>query len=165
MKREYKKARYKGMTYYYVYIIDEKGKRSKGKKITEEEYFGGHRLVTKKGNLTKYGKQYRQNLERISDEFEREYNLMQFDVYTKIRASKGEATTLKSFKSHLADNKLERMFYNLNTSAEEISEQTGYDVDEVLNAENWDFENNTFKDFQFEYDYDEYYGYKLTRRA
>ena len=164
MKRQYKKATSKGRTYYYVYIIDENGKRSKGKKITEEEYYGGHRLVTKKGTLTKYGKKYRQKLEEIPDEFEREYNIMQFEAYTKSRAAKGEATTLRSFKSHLADDKLERMFYNLNTTAEEIAEQTGYSIEDILDPENWDFQNNIFKDFQFEFDYDEYYGYKLTRR-
>lgn len=164
--RQYKKASYKGKTYYYIYILDENGKRKQSKKITEEEYYGGHKLATKKGKLTKYGEAYKKSIKnnKEMDEVERNYLLDRLEVYIRERVAEGKSTTLSSWKSRIKDTQLERMFYNLNTSAEEIAKQTGYDIDEVLNAENWNFKNNTFKDFQFEYDYNEYYGYKLTRR-
>lgn len=124
-------------------------------------------LYTKKGKLTKAGKAYREEIlaDPTIDGDEKSYLLDRLEVYARERALEGKATSLSSWKSRIKDTQLERMIFNLGTSAEEIAEQTGYDIEEVLNPDNWDFKENIFKDFQFEFDYKEYYGYKFTRRA
>ena len=172
-KWETKKGVKKSKTYYYQFIEEEKNNKKKGKwvSIDDPNRVGYNRsskkLYTKKGKLTKFGKAYVESIRNDKEmtEIKKEFLLTRLEVYAKEREINGKAVTLASFQSHIAGTQLERMIYNLGTSAEEIAEQTGYDVDEVLNTENWDFENNTFKDFQFEFDYKEYYGYKFYRRA
>ena len=168
---ETKKGVKKSKDYYYQFIEGENNKKGKWISIDDPNQVGynrsSKRIYNKKGELTKFGKAYVESIRNDKEmtEIKKEFLLTRLEVYAKEREKKGKAVTLASFQSHIANTQLERMIYNLGTSAEEIAEQTGYDVDEVLKPENWDFENNVFKDFTFEFDYDEYYGYKLTRRA
>ena len=154
------------ITKVYTYHYDSAGKAIRSTNTGYRSAGNQTRLSTKKGKLTKAGKRLVSEIQNSNiTEAEKEYKINRLKEHIKVFSeTKDKATTLASFESSLKVSKLERMIYNFGMEPAEIATITNTSEGIVLTEANWDFEKNIFMgQWKFEYDYNEYNGFKFTR--
>ena len=127
-----------------------------GKKIYEGRK--GTRLVSKKGKPFWYNiKKYLKSREKELDYFDyitEERDLM--DVI-KVRKHQHRELTVNGFQGIMEDNSIRRMLRNMGYTAEEFAEEYNIPVEEILNADNWDWNDDKFSydgdTYQFRFSY------------
>lgn len=123
-----KNGEIKTKTYTYAH------KSSKGLTLVNK------RGVVQKKNVEAFKRAIDANTE-YSDNYKR---MLKADVDNYVQTRKGKhnrALTTQGFLGHLKSDKLDRMFTNLGYSSDELAEQTGINEEDLINVNNWTFEN------------------------
>lgn len=161
----------------YIYQetkVDGKWKRNRFSKPENYEIGRNFQVYNKKGELTKLGKAYFDDLKgTVSRE---EYSLIkkEYETLSKKRSLQGLATTVSTYESSSKESIAERLLYNSGYTFEDLAKETGIDELQLRKAENWGLQNswseskNEFFDpvtktyWSFEYTYEE--GFKFVRK-
>ena len=106
----------------------------------------GLTLVNKRGVVMKKNVEAFKRQIDASTEYDENYKrMLKADVDNYILTRKGKANrqlTTSGFMGHLKSNELDRLFTNLGYSSDEFAEATGFDEEDLLNIDNWQFTGN-----------------------
>lgn len=135
----------------------------------EKEYVYNYKKSTRGRILVdKNGRIIKNNIQKLKDQIKAKYDKSVSDYLTSeldriveeksnIRNHKELRTT--GFWGRLEDNDVTRMFSNMGQDLDDIADIYGFDPNDILNEDNWDFKNNTFTDpvtgkvFNFQFTY------------
>lgn len=168
-KRATKTVKTKKKKYVYEYRIGDTYIRLSGKGYQAHAKLT--KLQFKSGKLTKAGEELLAQINQIQQPALKRYMLQEFEAYRKDDINRQTYLTLERWESHLIQDKLTRMIYNLGTTPQEIADQLNQTVNglnltasDVLQL-NWDFQSNTVSDgvhtWDMQFDYQAYNGFKF----
>ena len=118
----------------------------------------GTKLVSKNGrrlwkNINKYLESRKEELDYFDYITERSDLL---DVI-EVRKKQHRGLTTNGFQGIMEDNNIRRMLRNMGYTAEEFAEEYDIPVEEILNADNWDWDDDEFRydgdTYQFRFGY------------
>lgn len=109
--------------------------------------------VVKNGKITQYGKEWLKEYSKDLDFSDK--NMLEDKILAAERH--GDTLTTESIMSRMRTDKTNRYIYNMGGEPEDIARDLGVSEEDVLNAQNWDFDTGILeidgRRYKFTFDY------------
>lgn len=139
-------------------------KLKSGKTVTKTYYYNQYNVNGRTKSRSEKNIVWRGKLTKYGEKWQKEYNKhLSIDEKSELQDYINDAIhdkktmTSTKLKSKLSENQVERYIYNMGGDIDDLAEDFGVDRGEIIDAENWDFDESILtidgRKFQFKFDY------------